>query len=197
MENNNTDANVETNPVQDSTEAKPAQETETSEPAEQKVEQPNPDVEALAKQLKAAEEVIQKTKSENAKLKNEKRQQLSAEEQLAEKAKELEAEKAELRVMKNTATAKSLLAELNLSEKEMSDEDLANFISDDESVTVARSLWLKTTIIAERAKAAKAEREKLIKEMPKPPAGDKPENDDLFLQGFNSDYGRYGAAKKR
>ena len=194
------ETNVDATPVQEPIEQKPVQEPEqpaSVEPVEQKTEQPDPDKDALLKQLKAAEEVIKKTKSENAKLKDEKRQQLTAEEQLAEKAAELEAEKAELRIMKNTATAKSILAELNLNEKEMSDEDLANFISEDESITVARSLWLKTTIQTERAKAAKAEKEKLIKEMPKPPAGEKPETEDPFLQGFNQGYGKYGGATKR
>ena len=145
----------------------------------------------------SAENAIKHTKSELAKLKDEQRLQLTAEQQLEERLKEVEAEKAELRVLKNMASAKGILAELNLSEKEMSEDELALLVSDSEEQTTALSRWVKSLVQSRETRAAKLEREKVLKEMPQPPAGDKGEPEDPFLQGFNQGYSGHGGRQRK
>ena len=142
-------------------------------------------LETVQKRLLAAEKAITATKSENAKLKDENRKQLSQEEQLTERENAVAALEADLRRRSNFATAKGILADLGISEKEMTEDELSAFVSDNEDETTARCQWLKSFVKARETRAGKLEREKLVKEMPAPPsgAGDSPEIDE-FLEAF-------------
>jgi len=142
-------------------------------------------LDAMNARLAAAEKVITVTKSENAKFKAEKREQMTQEEQLAEREKGIAEKEADLRRRSNFATAKGILADLGISEKEMTEDELSAFVSDNEDETTARCQWLKSFVKARETRAGKLEREKLIKEMPAPPSGtgESPEKDE-FLEAF-------------
>ena len=145
------------------------------------------ELEAAKKARVAAEKALDLTKSENSKLKNASKQQMTAAEEIEEMKKELAAERAELQRRTNRTAAKEALSGLGLSDKDMTDEELELFVSSDEARTSARCSYFASFVKKREAAAAKAEREKVLKETPTPPGGDGgKEPDDAFLQGFNS-----------
>jgi len=134
------------------------------------------ELEALKKRTKEAEHTISTVRSENAKLKGEKREQMTAAEQLAAREKELADREADLQRRANKTAAKEALAALNLSDKELSEDDLELFVSTDEQRTASRCKIFADIVRKRELAAAKAEREKVLKEMPQPPAGDPKNN---------------------
>ena len=145
----------------------------------------------LAERAKVlAEKALDSTKSENARLKGEQRKQLTEAEQLEEYRKELEEKESDLHRRLNRTAAREALAVLNLTEKELTEDDLDLFVSSDEARTTARCQYLADLVQRRVAAAAKAERDKIQQETPKPTVGDSDSSDDLFLIGFTSAYGR-------
>ena len=190
------DTNV-VNPA--SEENKPAEENKTDENAPIGKSEREEELERLLiaanQKIKAGEKVLEDQKSENAKLKNANKQQLTVAEELEEMKKEFAAKEAELQRRTNRTAAKEALSSLNITDKDMTDEEFELFVSSDEARTSARCSYFANFVKKREVAAAKAEREKVLKETPTPPGGDGgKEPDDLFLQGFNSN--NYNTYKK-
>lgn len=136
------------------------------------------------KSRKAAEDALVNTKKE---LKKTEREKMSESELLAEREKELAAKEADLNRRMNFTAAKGILTDLGISDKDMSEDDLSLFVSSNEERTTNRCQWLKDFVKRREQAAAKSEREKVLKETPKPAAGD-PDNGavDPFVAAFKS-----------
>lgn len=134
------------------------------------------------KKRKLAEEVLVDTKKE---LKRNEREKMSTEELLGERQKELDEREAEIQRRLNLTAAKSILADLDISDSEMSEDDIGLFVSTDEERTTSRCQWLKDFVKNREQLAAKLEREKVLKETPSPPAGDASGGIDPFVAAFN------------
>lgn len=116
------------------------------------------------------------------------REQMTEAQRLEDERSQLAEDAKKYRTLTAQAKAKQVLSGTGLSEDEYA-PILELITSEDEGRTESIALELKT-ILANQAKSLeKAIREKVLKETPPPPAGGKPpEADDLFLQGFNSNY---------
>ena len=167
----------------------PKPDPQESEPAID-VEQLQKEVEDARKAREKAEKALEHTKSENAKYKAEMRKQMTAEEQNAAKEAELAEKEADLARRVNRTAAREALAALQLTEKELTEEDLGLFVCADEATTTARCQFINDLVQRRVALARKDERDKIQQEMPKPPAGEAEQADDPFLAGFNAGYGK-------
>lgn len=99
------------------------------------------------------------------------RKGLTEEEALAQRQKDLDEREKDLHKRMNQAVARNILADLNLTDKEMTADELDLFVSADEERTTARCEWLKRYVNAQVEKTEKAVREAVLKETPKPPSG--------------------------
>jgi len=133
--------------------------------------------------VKKAESALDLTKSENAKLKGAQREQMTKEEQLAEREKELAEQATELQRKINRATAREELSTLALTEKEITDEELELFVDADEALTRARCQYVVNLVKSREVHAGKMERDKIDKENPKPSgSGGTPPPEDFQAQ---------------
>lgn len=132
---------------------------------------------AAIKSQKAAEDALVATKKE---LKSKERAKMTETELFEERVKELDAREADLKRRSNYTAAKGVLADLSITENDMTEDDLALFVSADEERTTTRCQWLKDFVKKREQLAARAEREKVLKEMPMPPAGNNEIEVDIF-----------------
>lgn len=135
------------------------------------------------KARKAAEDSLVNTKKE---LKKTERSKLSEAEQLQEQIKEFEQEKVQFRIEANRELAKGIFAGIGVTEKDLNDDDLGLFVSDNKDDTVARCNWLKEFVTKRETLAAKAEREKVLKETPPPPGGSGGSEEDAFITALRN-----------
>jgi hypothetical protein len=98
----------------------------------------------------------------------------------------MEQERAELQREFNRAAARNALSPLGLTEKDITDEEFELFVSSDKARTESRIQYVVGLVKRREETARKEEREKVLKEQPRPPAGETAEPEDLFLQGFNT-----------
>ena len=133
---------------------------------------------AEKKQLEA-EKAIEATKRENSKLK--KATQTDAE-QLAEQQEELEEKARQYDIQRNSLSAEKILVGANL-DKDDYEEALGLIVSEDAERTEAIAQWMVDILGKQTKLAAKTEREKVLKETPRPPTGGTEETDP-FVAGF-------------
>ena len=126
-----------------------------------------------------AEKAIEATKRENSKLK--KATQTDAE-QLAEQQKELEEKARQYDIQRNSLSAEKILVGANL-DKDDYEEALGLIVSEDAERTEAIAQWMVDILGKQTKLAAKTEREKVLKETPRPPTGGTEETDP-FVVGF-------------
>lgn len=119
--------------------------------------------------------VEQKKKEKEIEMSN-----LSQEEQLKLRLEEFEKEKKAFRMDASRELAKGVFSAIGVTDKDLSDDDLNLFVTDDKDETLARVRWLQNFVSKREAAAAKLEREKVLKESPTPPAGS-PSDEDEFI----------------
>ena len=138
---------------------------------------------ADAKRQKA-EEALELERRAHSELKKEKRLKMSEADQLQEEREELEREKAAVRIEKNTAIATKILSEIGFSETELTDEDLAFFVDDDEETTRSRCEWMVTTLKSRERKIEKTAVENYVKSQPHILEGVNPKDDDDYATRY-------------
>ena len=137
----------------------------------ERIENLERELEAAKKARIAAEKALDITKSEHSKLKNASKLQMTAVEELEEMKKELAAEREAVRLDGTRAAVKNVIAALSLSDKEFTADDLELFVGSDRDKAVSLANHYVITIQKQRDLAAKAERAKMVQEMPTPPTG--------------------------
>jgi hypothetical protein len=164
---------VETNPA-----TEPAVETQPNEPAG------NPQLEAALRAKKVAEDALDATKSELARLK---RSNMSETERIESLQKELEEQAKSFRVSQASLAAEKVFVNAGLGKDDYS-EVLGYIASEslEQSETAATAF---VEVLNRKIEAAKkGEREAVLKETPLPPSGGKPGETDPFLEGLKNPY---------
>jgi len=161
------------------------QEQETST-TEEKAPEESAEVLELKRQLEkaekaklAAEKSLDFNKSEMAKMKGAQREQLSKDEQLAEREKEIAEREADVQRRMNRAVARETLSPLNLTDKDMTAEELDYFVTPDEAETIARCKYIVSLLTAREKSLEKEFKEKYLK-VKEPSQGDKPDTPDIW-----------------
>jgi hypothetical protein len=132
-----------------------------------------------------AETAIDAERRAHAKLKKE---HMSESERLAEAQKELEEKAKAYDRQKSRLSAMQALAALGLEENDYAD-GVDMFVTEDEAKSKDIAAWIADLVKTQAAKAAKAERAKVLKEMPPPTAGKgQDEGQDAFQAAFNEAY---------
>lgn len=162
-----------------SAETAPEQDTIDVESLQTELEKARKAAEIAEKKRIDAEKAIEATKRENSKLK--KATQTDAE-QLAEQQKELEEKARQYDIQRNSLSAEKILVGANL-EKDDYEEALSLIVSEDAERTEAIAQWMVDILGKQTKIAAKTEREKVLKETPRPPTGGTEETDP-FVAGF-------------
>ena len=167
----------ETNPAPDAPEDQPKP-TDPAEPTMADVLAQLEEIRAQAakdaKDKLKAENALELERKAHAELKNERRAQLTAEEQLAEREAEIANREADLQRRSNIAMVKAMLSEWSFTDVELGDDDIAAIADSDEEITKARLDWFNTTLRNRTIKAGKDAVTAYIKSTGGPVPGDKP-----------------------
>jgi len=164
----------------------PKENTEEETQEEEKAPEKSAEVLELERQLekavkaqKAAEKSLDFNKSEMAKMKGAQRELLSKDEQMAEREKELADRETRAQRRENRAVARETLSPLNLTDKDMTEEELDYFVTSDEAETIARCKYI-VSLLAGREKALeKAFKEKYL-QVKEPVTGTKSDAPDIW-----------------
>ena len=168
-------------------------ETTVADPVENEVvesaETPAEDTEFLKLKRQLEQERLAKKKAEDALTLEKKshaalkRAQMSEAEQASERLKEVEAQAQMYKVMTNKSAAMQIFTKGGLVEEDYS-EWIDQLVTDDAEKTTALAQGVVDLLKAKTSMAAKAEREKVLKETPVPQGGGT-KTADPFLEGFN------------
>lgn len=118
-----------------------------------------------------AELALEAERKKTAEYNKERRSQMTAAEELAEREKEIAEREQTIQRRDNRSAAREALAGLGLTDKEMTADELELFVRTDSAETVAICQYVVSLVKRREDSAAKAEREKVLREMPTPPSG--------------------------
>lgn len=154
----------------------PAEDTPNMEDLQAELEKAQNAAKEADKKRIAAEQAIELTKKENSRLK---KAQMTEAEQLEERRREVEEEARLYRTSNSRLAAKELLVPLGLAEDDMK-EGLELFVGEDAEKSGAIAQWMVDMVKKQTQAAAKAEREKVLKETPAAPGGGGTDEDPLL-----------------